>query len=143
MKTRRNIFCAVDSFFKKKHTVISTGSKAEDLDIKGSDYDQMFVDNDFQVHENKSEVASFAKKNIIMDISDTKPGFTKLKLNNPRLIYVWGINHLVEIVEGEAYISSKLFREVDLSHDMVIHGPCKSDSKDYMILQIVFGVRNG
>lgn len=61
MKTRRNIFCAVDSFFQiKKPTVISTGSKAEGLDIKGSDYDQMFVDNDFQVHENKSEVASFA-----------------------------------------------------------------------------------
>lgn len=36
------------------------------------------------------------------------------------------INQWVEIVEGEKYISSKLFREKDLLDAMIIHGPCQS-----------------
>ncbi|CAC5393323.1 unnamed protein product [Mytilus coruscus] len=128
VKTRRKIFCAFDSVIRFPNvTVISSGSKAEGLDLKGSDYDQMFVFKNFEVYENMSKVSSFTnKKPIIMDISDTKPGFTKLKLNNILHRYPRHINQCVEIVEGETYISSKLFRENNLPDGMIIHGPCHS-----------------
>ncbi|CAC5379439.1 unnamed protein product [Mytilus coruscus] len=130
VKTRRKIFCAFDSVLQIPDiTVISSGSKAEGLDLKGSDYDKMYVYKLFPVYENKSKVSSFANNTpIIMDISDTKPGFTKLKLYNP--LHIYQINQWVEIVEGETYISSKLFREDGLTDGMIIHGPCQS-SPDY------------
>ncbi|XP_063397535.1 uncharacterized protein LOC134681828 [Mytilus trossulus] len=130
VKTRRNIFCALDSVYRiPRLTVISSGSKAEGLDLDGSDYDQMVVEKCFCVYEDLSKFSS-NKRSIIMDTSDTKPGFTKLRLFDQRLICVPYINQIVEVVEGEAYISSKSFREYNLSDDMIIHGPCRSLSND-------------
>lgn len=61
-----------------------------------------------------------------MDTSDTKPGFTKLKLFNILHKYPRHMNQCIEIVKGETYISSKLFRENNLPDGMIIHGPCHS-----------------
>ncbi|CAC5393318.1 unnamed protein product [Mytilus coruscus] len=87
VKTRRRIYCALDSVLRiSNFTVISSGSKAEGLDLKGSDYDQMFVLKYFQVYENTSKMSSLTNKTpIIMDTSDTKPGFAKLKICNDDL----------------------------------------------------------
>ncbi|VDI80875.1 Hypothetical predicted protein [Mytilus galloprovincialis] len=128
VKTRRTIFCVIDSVLQiTDSTVVSSGSRAEGLDLKDSDYDQMFVETLFQVYENKSKVSFFENKiPLIMDITDTKPGFTKLKLNNPRYKDILNINQWVKMVQGEAYISSKLFREHDLQHFMISHGLSQS-----------------
>ncbi|CAC5370105.1 unnamed protein product [Mytilus coruscus] len=128
VKTRRKIFCELDSVIQITNiSVLSSGSKAEGLDLKGSDYDHMHVYEMFQVYENKRKVLFFANKiPIVMDISDTKPGFTKLKLYNQRHVYESDISQWVEIEEGETYISSKLFREDGLLDNMIIHGPCQS-----------------
>lgn len=90
VKTRRQIFCALDSILQVEYrTAISSGSRAEGLDQNGSDYDILFVEDLFQVFENMSKVSSFANEiPLIMDISCTKPGFTKLKLFNPRHEYI-------------------------------------------------------
>ncbi|XP_071179924.1 uncharacterized protein [Mytilus edulis] len=134
VKTRRNIFCALDGVYRVPLlTVISSGSKAEGLDLNGSDYDQMVVDKWFCVYEDLSKVSLYTnKRSIIMNTHDTKPGFTKLRLFNQRLICVPYINQIVEVVEGEAYISSKSFREYNLSDDMIIHGPCASSPNDML-----------
>lgn len=63
VKTRRKICCAFVIRFPNV-TVISSRSKAEGLDLKGSDYDQMFVFKNFEVYENMSKVSSFTNKNL-------------------------------------------------------------------------------
>ncbi|XP_071143037.1 cyclic GMP-AMP synthase-like receptor 2 [Mytilus edulis] len=128
VKTRRKVFWALDNITQYPDSVvISSGSKAEGLDLEGSDYDQMFVSKYFRIYENIHEVSSSTNQlTVIMDISNTKPGFTKLKLYNishrciPH-ISLWG-----EIIAGEQFMSSKLFREYCLPDHMIIHGPCRS-----------------
>ncbi|XP_063411847.1 uncharacterized protein LOC134694730 [Mytilus trossulus] len=139
VKTRRKLLCAYDSVLRiLNFTVISSGSKAEGLDLNGSDYDQMFIHHLFQVYENKENVSSSAKNTpIVMDISDTNPGFTKLKLYEQRHMY--HINQWRETVNGETYISSKLFREHGLRSSMIIHGPCQSFPGD--IYDLAFCLR--
>ncbi|VDI64467.1 Hypothetical predicted protein [Mytilus galloprovincialis] len=131
VQTRRKRFCAFDSVLRiLNFTVISSGSKAEGLDLNGSDYDQMCIYHLVKVYENKETVSSSEKNTpIVMDISDTKPGFTKLKLYEQRHMY--HINQWRESVNGETYISSKLFREHELPGNMIIHGPCQSLPGDY------------
>ncbi|XP_063420577.1 uncharacterized protein LOC134705790 [Mytilus trossulus] len=52
VKTRRTIFMASDCVLEDtKQTFISSGSRAEGLNIEGSDYDLMIVDKDIGVYE--------------------------------------------------------------------------------------------
>ncbi|VDI80874.1 Hypothetical predicted protein [Mytilus galloprovincialis] len=132
VKARRNIFRVMDRVIHIPNlTQISSGSKAEGLHLKGSDYDVMIVSKRILVYENKN-VSSFTplSMDLIMDNSDTKPGFTKLKFECISNGYLWPTNAWVEVVEGEAYFSSKLFREHKCPNDMIIHGPCRSSLDD-------------
>ncbi|VDI81045.1 Hypothetical predicted protein [Mytilus galloprovincialis] len=91
----------------------------------------MFVFKDFQVYENTRQISSSTNKApIIMDIGDTKPGFTKLKVYNIPHIYRRHINQITTFVNGETYFSSKLIRELYLPKGMFIHGPCQSIPDD-------------
>lgn len=73
----------------------------------------MFVLKDFQVDENTRQISfSTNKAPIIMDIGDTKSGFTKFKVYNIPHIYRRQINQITKFVNGETYFSSKLIREV-------------------------------
>ncbi|CAG2192459.1 unnamed protein product [Mytilus edulis] len=135
IRTRREIFTAKDIQFGESNTSIltsiSSGSKAEGLDLEGSDYDEMFLHNFVRVYESSNNVLSDPDKiALIMDTNDTKPGFTKLKLVNKSSLDV--IPEWCETVGEETYISSKCFREDQLCDDMVIHGPCQSTANgDY------------
>lgn len=128
VKTRRCIFTAIDFISENKDiTLKSTGSKAEGLDF-GGDYDQMIIYNCFRVYENENGIESNEHKiPILMDMCDTGPGFTKLKLYRridecrPR------VNAWCQYDGTDTYISSKKFRESHLPKDMVIHGPCQSN----------------
>lgn len=106
---------------------ISSLSKAEGIDLKGSDYDQMIVLNSFRVHERLNDnQANQDNISLVMVTNDTKPGFTRLKLVKNKVVGVETIDHWFETVGDETYISSKHFREQDLPDGMVIHGPCQS-----------------
>ncbi|VDI33825.1 Hypothetical predicted protein [Mytilus galloprovincialis] len=54
VKARRNIFKVLDfvKSYDRRFTFISSGSKAEGLDLEGSDYDSMLVYDAFRVYEN-------------------------------------------------------------------------------------------
>ncbi|CAC5379453.1 unnamed protein product [Mytilus coruscus] len=110
VKTRRKIFYAIDSAERNSsHIMISSGSKAEGLNFIDSDYDQMYVCVAYRVYNSTNNVSTFSNKiPIIMDSSDTKPGFTKLRMYI--MSHAKG-NTFCEIAEGEAYFSSKRFRE--------------------------------
>ncbi|CAC5426758.1 unnamed protein product [Mytilus coruscus] len=125
VKTRRHIFYAIDCGNRdSSYIMISSGSKAEGLDFIDSDYDQMYLCVAYRVYNSTNDVSTSSKKiPIIMDSSDTKPGFTKLKMYI--MSRVKG-NKFCEIEEGKAYFSSKLFREHGMPNEMVIHGPCQS-----------------
>lgn len=82
VKTRRQICNAVDRvMYGKIGTVVSSGSKAEGLDLKGSDYDIMHVFTQCQVYENVNAIGKITNKiHLIMDADDSPPGFTLLQL---------------------------------------------------------------
>ncbi|XP_052093050.1 uncharacterized protein LOC127729333 [Mytilus californianus] len=133
VRTRREIFVAMDFVSKdNKFTYISSGSKSEGLDLAGSDNDRMAVIQLYRVYGNVYEIHNFQNKMpIVMDTFDVKPGFTKLKLlhGSPTS---FPVKDCCELIEGDYYISSKLFKEfslqMELPGDMIIHGPCISNS---------------
>ncbi|CAG2218920.1 unnamed protein product [Mytilus edulis] len=128
VKTRREIFYAKDIGEKTTEiTFISSGSKAEGIDLKGSDYDQMILFNIIHVYQNLNDVQYDENKiQLVMDTNDTKPGFTKLKLVNEWVDVFTAIFDWCETVGEETYISSKFYREQHLMNGMVTHGPCQS-----------------
>ncbi|XP_071142029.1 protein mab-21-like [Mytilus edulis] len=128
IKARRNILIWQDLVTQKKDTFrISSGSKAEGIDQKGSDYDEMFLFNTFRVYESFHDVQLTTKKiTFNMETNDTKPGFIKLKLADKVFLDIDIIFNWCETVGNEIYISSKRFREHFLKDDMIIHGPCLS-----------------
>ncbi|CAC5418867.1 unnamed protein product [Mytilus coruscus] len=132
VKTRRNIFTAVDLLNRKSVPKISSGSKAEGLDLNGSDYDAMYPCPFIRVYESFNDVLSAPDKIILhTDTNDTKPGFTKLKFVT-KVCRNDLIQDLCETDGEETYISSKRFREQNLHKEMVINGPCQSTaSGDY------------
>ncbi|CAG2186335.1 unnamed protein product [Mytilus edulis] len=139
VKTRRNIFTVMDFIINtdKHFTFISSGSRAEGIDLKGSDYDQMQVREGFRVYESimdeyegvLDEIYTSNKLPLLMDTLDTKPGFTKLKLYNKVRIHT----NTMQLTEkwsytfgNDTFLSSKIIRESELYPGTVIHGPCKS-----------------
>lgn len=129
VKTRQNTFKVMDFVMNDNDgfTFISSGSKSEGIDLKGSDFDRMIVLKMVHVYES-IHYATYAANRIfiLLDHTDTPSGFTKLKLydNLPKCIPV--IGQCSQTLGQETYISSKLFREYFLSEDMIIHGPCQS-----------------
>ncbi|CAG2198219.1 unnamed protein product [Mytilus edulis] len=151
VRRRRQIFTAND--FGGSITFancLSSGSKAEGLDIKGSDYDQMMQLKFIRVYESLDDIQSYPDKiPLVMVNNDTKPGFTKLKLASKlffdRLVYnayisTDVIRNWFEIVGEETFISSKRFREQHLNScdDLVMHGPCQSSSNGELDAAICF-----
>ncbi|XP_052093525.1 uncharacterized protein LOC127729708 [Mytilus californianus] len=132
---RRRILLAQDYVLENQETTyISSGSKAEGLDLEGSDYDQMFVDKHVGVYEGIHDIARSAHGlTLLMDTNDTKAGFTKLKIHKASYRTLSFIISCCEIFEMEPYVSSKLFLEsmIIFGNDlMIIHGPCISSNAD-------------
>ena len=129
VKKRRGLFTIMDYVHNDNGilTFISSGSKAEGLDLKGSDFDRMCVLDLFQVYENNNNVINgHLHMPILMETNDTKPGFTKLKVHPFfKNIPLWRTT--LDTLGEETFISSKRFRELFLIFDLIIHGPCLSD----------------
>lgn len=81
VQTRREIYIARDIFQNDfKATFKSSGSKAEGIDLEGSDYDQMLFLKSLRVYESLDNGQSYpVTLPFVMETSDTNPGFTKLK----------------------------------------------------------------
>ncbi|CAG2231746.1 unnamed protein product [Mytilus edulis] len=129
VKTRRVFFTIMDYFYNSNGvtTFISSGSKAEGLDIEGSDFDTMCVIDCMQVYQDiKSVINCPSHWPVLMETNDTKPGFTKLKVD-PFLKKKPLWRTTLDTLGEETFISSKRFRELFLASDLIIHGPCISD----------------
>ncbi|XP_071142023.1 uncharacterized protein [Mytilus edulis] len=140
VRTRREIFTVKDIGENTNSlTSISSGSKAEGLDLKGSDFDQMYVFEPFRIFESLNDV-HYDPDNVplVMDTNDIKPGFAKLKLVDKSWLDIVVISDWFETVGEETYISSKRFREQDLSDGMIIHGSCHSTTDGEYNLAICF-----
>ncbi|XP_063406233.1 uncharacterized protein LOC134690187 [Mytilus trossulus] len=132
VKTRRDIYTILD-FVQNGNgvlTAISSGSKAEGLDLKGSDIDRMLVIKFFRVYENINNVMNCPlHASILMETTDTKPCFTKLKVY-PIFNKIPFFNRMLDTLGEEIFISSKRFRESYLIPGAIIHGPCVSDPEE-------------
>ncbi|CAG2231751.1 unnamed protein product [Mytilus edulis] len=127
VKSRRNLFTVMDfTFNDNEHvTTISSGSKAEGIDIKGSDYDQMVVYEAFRVFESiNDEIYLPRKVPLLMDTNGTKLGFTKLKLFTKSHKKISEISEWSYTLGQDTYISSQLVKEYFLPPWTQIHGPC-------------------
>ncbi|CAG2235846.1 unnamed protein product [Mytilus edulis] len=116
-----------------QQTFISSGSKAEGLDIEGSDYDLMIVEKDIGVYESVHAVSSSLHGlTLLMATIHTKPGFTKLKVCKASEAYLQILYKWCETFQQELYISSDLYRKYRLPKrdTMIIHGPCVSSKNN-------------
>ena len=115
--------------------IISSGSRSEGLDLEGSDRDTMYLEPLVRVFETEDEARINDDRYIIpivMDTTDTKPCFSKLKVVNisrdredmNEKLY----QSTVQIGE-DIFLSSKrltLLILSRLSSNFQLHGPCMS-----------------
>ena len=115
--------------------IISSGSKSEGLDLEGSDRDLMYLEAHVRVFETEDEATANDDGYIIplvMDTTDTKPCFSKLKVVNiPRDREDMNETlhpSTVELGEDIFFSSkrSKLLILSRLSSNFQLHGPCVS-----------------
>ena len=115
--------------------IISSGSKSEGLDVEESDMDLMYLEPLDRVFETEDEATADDDGHIVtivMDTTDTKPCFSKLKVVNiPRDREYMNEKLYQSIVQlGEdIFLSSKrskLFGLSRLSSNFQLHGPCIS-----------------
>ncbi|VDI17625.1 Hypothetical predicted protein [Mytilus galloprovincialis] len=118
---------------------ITSGSKGEGLQLKGSDLDLMFIDLAFKVYESESDFVPQSGKCIVllMKTEDTHPCFTQLHLVNNHDLTVDPGKRISNSFLGRKF-SSELYRlnrmEVMPSVDgfTKIHGPCISTLTENM-----------
>ncbi|VDI61221.1 Hypothetical predicted protein [Mytilus galloprovincialis] len=116
---------------------ISSGSRAEGLNLSGSDVDIMLIDNRFEVYESENEAVQGREVNLIMDTEDTPHCFSKLRVltnynriedNNGRFKRFLHFEGPTSLLSSEMYKEHNLnrIRQVAPRFD-TIHGPCISD----------------
>ncbi|XP_063424641.1 uncharacterized protein LOC134708212 [Mytilus trossulus] len=116
---------------------LSSGSKGEGLDLKGSDYDVMYIASLFTVYESERDaVFPFYRIPLVMDTEDTPPCFTQLRHPD----YYTFISKSIKQILQKTCIMNKLSNELYLSYFQSItnghpycskiHGPCLSDQDD-------------
>ncbi|CAG2237941.1 unnamed protein product [Mytilus edulis] len=110
--------------FRRTMTRISSGSKAEGLDMKRSDLDTMFVMEFLNVVEDPLDRFGFFS--FLISTGYTKPGFVRLKLLNSAI----PVEHICcKENDGYVFLSSELVKKIAFSivennADVIIHGPC-------------------
>ncbi|CAG2247167.1 unnamed protein product [Mytilus edulis] len=135
VKIRRVTFLIYD--IGQSDNFISSGSKAEGLNLIGSDTDVMIVDSEMKAYESETDVIiDFKVTPFIMNTDDTQPCFTQLyapiDIQNYTLeasesfLNMSQQNHLGYLLSNEKY---KLFKMSNFGaeNNSKIHGPCISD----------------
>ena len=108
--------------------VISSGSKAEGLDLPGSDFDVMLINEDIHVYELDYILSKYhnlrTKYNLVLNLDDAMPGFTLLNIYDVR---EWD-RELICINEDGIFLSNKSWKRECSRRNDVINGPCLSDA---------------
>ncbi|CAC5406048.1 unnamed protein product [Mytilus coruscus] len=136
VKVRRLTCISEDMRCSKFISQISSGSKGEGLDLKGSDIDIIYTDPLYAVYESdKDVVQDIGRIVLIMDTEDTQPCFTHLRLYTNYDIISYSIQQKMQLHRGMNLLSSelyksKLLKQVNVLNPLIntIHGPCLSDN---------------
>jgi len=87
--------------------VISSGSKAEELNLPGSDFDVMFINKFIRVYELDDVLSNYhdlkTKPDLILDFENVVAGFTLLRIYNVR---EWS-KELIHIYEDGSFLSNQ------------------------------------
>ncbi|XP_063402392.1 uncharacterized protein LOC134686648 [Mytilus trossulus] len=134
VKSRRLIYTIGDIAMDNNYPRISSGSKGEGLNFKGSDTDVMFIEPDFRVYQSMSDVIDRWGVALLMDTDETPPCFTYLHILPKYGVPFLFTEQLREQKNGKMLLSSELFKIHRLRHLVLtkpmlnnIHGPCISD----------------
>lgn len=95
----------------KMITFITSGSYDEGLDMRGSDYDVMVVEKNYEVCEDVNSDFNPNTTCFLMETDDVKHGFTRLRLRLQR----HEILNRCEEHNGNVYFSSALFKQFCLT----------------------------
>ena len=133
VKTRRVFNTIMDNMYPDEISIqITSGSRGEGLEMKGSDMDIMLLFKDINVYENVNTARlNSVETCVAMEMDDSKIGFSQLRLihcNNE------SISKMCTDIGNDLYLSNQLCK----SHIMnkfadVVHGPCLSDKYGYWI----------
>ncbi|XP_071150194.1 uncharacterized protein [Mytilus edulis] len=143
VRNRRLAYCISDILEISEDGKIYSGSKAEGLDLKGSDLDVMFIDTNYKVYESETEVILDGLTiPLIMNTEETQPCFTQLRLLNfhrphQNFKYMWQKSHLGYMLSSEEYKQVNLPLLPSLyrwGNKWRIHGPCLSDNNEQLDL---------
>ncbi|VDI58738.1 Hypothetical predicted protein [Mytilus galloprovincialis] len=109
----------------KQYTIITTDSFGEGLQMKGSDVDVMFVMNNMEVSEDTHIYCKVDGIYFTMEIEDTQPGFTKLRLAHCNYQNIF---EDCEEIGSNFYFSNSSFKQAFKNNTLpTVHGPCVSD----------------
>ena len=128
---RRQFFNVLDDvcnhFGDNAWHTISSGSKAEGLDLPGSDFDVMHVNKNIHVYEFDDILSNYhdlrTKFNLVLDFENAMPGFTLLRFYDVR---EWN-EEFIDTNDNETVLSNKSWKRVVTIRNQEIHGPCFSD----------------
>ncbi|XP_071141970.1 uncharacterized protein [Mytilus edulis] len=129
VRTKRQICSAIQHVMNldKRFITSISGSTAEGLGLKGSDYDTMLIINTlFHVYENESDINTKSKLIPLTMMTDgIKTGYTRIKLMDQSRSKE--CRHYLISIGEEEFFSSKKFLEHYLTPNYITHGPCRSD----------------
>jgi hypothetical protein len=111
---------------------ISSGSKAEGLNLPGSDFDVMFINKNINVYEREDVLSNYhdlrTKHNLVLDFDNAMPGFTLLCIYDVREWRNTEWNEkLIHINDDGLFLPNKTWKRVMNRNNDVINGPCLSD----------------
>ncbi|CAG2198244.1 unnamed protein product [Mytilus edulis] len=151
VRARRLSFIFSDLACSDKETYqITSGSRGEGLDLKDSDFDIMYIKSLFVVYEPGKNDVKDQRLQFVMDIEDTSPCFTHLRLNSMFDTLPYFYQQMMQQHRGKNFISSELYKSQILKENSSflpmlndIHGPCLTNYSgelflfDYILLGIV------
>ncbi|CAG2223686.1 unnamed protein product [Mytilus edulis] len=149
-KIRRLAFTILDLGQSFGHKTITSGSKGEGLDMKGSDLDVMSINPFFKVYESEKDVVLDGLTIPLVMVTDaTQPCFTQLcRLNHHRvyngwdltfkLLPLWQKHPLGYMLSSEQYklfimsLAGLKLAERKLPRLVKTHGPCLTSFDDQL-----------
>ena len=103
---------------------ISSGSKAEGLDLPGSDFDMMLINKNIHVYEHDDILSNYhdlrTKPHLVLDFDNAMPGFTLLRIY---VVRRWN-KEVIDIYEEGSFLSNKTWKRVFIRNHDVLNGPC-------------------
>ncbi|XP_063416235.1 uncharacterized protein LOC134697879 [Mytilus trossulus] len=114
--------------YDQETATITSGSRGEGIEMKGSDLDIMRTIRYIEVCENTDIRFKHEKTYFIMETEDTKPGFTQLRLVYTNHGTPVNIFEQCEEIGDECYFSNfKFKRKFTGCVWSTVHGPCLND----------------